>query len=321
MRRIVPTLTVLALVGTLSACAAAPTPEPTATAKPTVDVCDVQAGAASNAVTVTGDFGAEPVVSFPAGLTATETQRTAVITGGGDKLPAGGTASVSYVFYDGTTGKKLDSFGYADGENPTFTASADTLIPGLAKTIGCTTVGSRIVSVVPPADAFGDAGYEDIGVAPGDTVVFVVDVKAIVPNRANGADQPTVDGYPTVTLAKDGTPTITVPKSDPPTSLQVELLKKGDGTAVQETSTITLQYLGIDWATGVAFDQTWGTGPTTFTLDSVIPGLSNALVGQTVGSQVLAVIPPALGYGEKGEGTSPLAGETLVFVIDILAVG
>ena len=28
-----------------------------------------------------------------------------------------------------------------------------------------------------------------------------------------------------------------------------------------------------------------------------------------------------LGYGEKGEGSSPLAGETLVFVIDILAVG
>ncbi|WP_286277322.1 hypothetical protein [Naasia aerilata] len=36
---------------------------------------------------------------------------------------------------------------------------------------------------------------------------------------------------------------------------------------------------------------------------------------------MLAVIPPALGYGEKSDSnTSELAGKTLVFVIDILAI-
>ena len=52
-------------------------------------------------------------------------------------------------------------------------------------------------------------------------------------------------------------------------------------------------------------------------LASVVPGFAEALKGQTVGSQVLAVIPPDLAYGDAGQGPVP-GGATLVFVIDIL---
>ncbi len=55
-------------------------------------------------------------------------------------------------------------------------------------------------------------------------------------------------------------------------------------------------------------------------LSGVVAGWTQGLSGQTVGSQVLLVIPPALGYGEKSDtNTNELAGETLVFVVDILA--
>jgi peptidylprolyl isomerase len=52
----------------------------------------------------------------------------------------------------------------------------------------------------------------------------------------------------------------------------------------------------------------------------VIAGWVDGLVGQTVGSQILLVVPPSSGYGDAG---APAAGigptDTLVFVIDILA--
>jgi len=49
----------------------------------------------------------------------------------------------------------------------------------------------------------------------------------------------------------------------------------------------------------------------------LINGFLKAVEGQKIGSQVVAVIPPAEGYGDTEQGSIP-AGSTLVFVIDIL---
>jgi FKBP-type peptidyl-prolyl cis-trans isomerase len=148
-----------------------------------------------------------------------------------------------------------------------------------------------------------------------------MDIQSLVPTKAWGEDQAPVDGAPQVTLADDGAPTVAIPSTDAPTDLQVSVLKKGDGDVVPEAATVTVQYQGVQWDTGEVFDQSWGGVPATFSLDAVVPGFSSAIAGQTVGSQVLAVIPPALAYGEATEeNTSELAGKTLVFVIDILAI-
>ncbi len=49
----------------------------------------------------------------------------------------------------------------------------------------------------------------------------------------------------------------------------------------------------------------------------VITGWDTGLVGQTVGSQVLLVVPPDQGYGASG--TTGIKGtDTIVFVVDIL---
>lgn len=317
---LIPALSVLVL---LAGCSAATTStDADSTAAPSTDVCAVESGTASDSVTVTGDLGAEPTVTFDAGLSVDTTERTTVIEGTGDEVPAGGAAAVAYTLYNGTTGEKIDSYGWAEGENVSFTASTAAVLAGIAKTIGCETVGSRIVSVVAPDDAFGDSGYEDLGIAGGDSLVFVMDITALIPSRADGADQPAVAGMPTVALADDGTPTVTLPGGDAPTALQLAVLKKGTGATVAEGASVIVQYVGVKWSTGEVFDQSWGTaGPTAFSLTDVVPGFSQAVVGQTVGSQVLAVIPPSLGYGEAGaDTTSELAGETLVFVVDILAI-
>ena len=99
------------------------------------------------------------------------------------------------------------------------------------------------------------------------------------------------------------------------------MLKKGDGETVADGASVTVHYTGVIWATGETFDSSWTRGePATFSTSGVVEGFSAALVGQTVGSQVLAVIPPAQGYGDTPPESSGIgATDTLVFVIDILA--
>ncbi|MEK8228164.1 FKBP-type peptidyl-prolyl cis-trans isomerase [Oerskovia sp. M15] len=81
--------------------------------------------------------------------------------------------------------------------------------------------------------------------------------------------------------------------------------------------TIIAHYAGYK-LDGEQFEASWDAGtPATFPLTGVIAGWTQGLAGQTVGSQVLLVIPPSLGYGAS-EGHE-LQNETLVFVVDILA--
>ena len=127
---------------------------------------------------------------------------------------------------------------------------------------------------------------------------------------------------PTVKLADDGAPTVTIPKADPPAEEQIEVLKKGTGDVVAAGASVVLQYQGVIWGTGAVFDQSWGNGPVTLATTDVIEGFSDALIGQSVGSQVLVVIPPGKGYGDAGVSSAGISGtDTLVFVIDILSLG
>ena len=99
------------------------------------------------------------------------------------------------------------------------------------------------------------------------------------------------------------------------------MLKKGDGPAVASgRHGRSCNYTGVKWTDGMVFDSSWErVRPLTFTTTGVVDGFQQALEGQTVGSQVLVVIPPAAGYGAAESNEQDLAGETLVFVVDILA--
>jgi peptidylprolyl isomerase len=101
---------------------------------------------------------------------------------------------------------------------------------------------------------------------------------------------------------------------------QVETLVKGDGAKVGDQDTVTVDYVGINGRTGEEFDSSWKTGqPATFSLGpGMISGFNKALAGQTVGSRVVAAIPPEDGYGSQGNPQAGIQGDdTLVFVIDI----
>jgi len=291
--------------------------------------CDapVSSGAASDLVSVTGDFGSVPQVDFPTPLKTDSTQRSQIIEGDGPGLVLGQKVQVDLSVFNGTTGESIEKSSY-DGETTANFVLNEATIAGLTDGLLCAQVGSRIAVVASPEDAFGPAGGNaDIGVAEDDSIVFVLDVVKSYLTQADGAAQLPEAGLPAVVLAEDGTPGVIVPSADPPTDLEVGVLKKGDGDVVEDGAIVTVHYTGVIWDSKTVFDSSWAKGsPAAFvaadgttTEGGVIPGFANALIGQTVGSQIVAVIPPDQGYGDQASDTIP-AGSTLVFVVDILGV-
>ncbi|TFD67605.1 FKBP-type peptidyl-prolyl cis-trans isomerase [Cryobacterium sp. Hb1] len=277
-------------------------------------------GAASALISTSGDFGSAPDVSFPTPLKSSTTQRTQIIEGSGEKLEAGQMISAFMTMYNGTTGAAIQQAPF-DGSVAFPIALADTTLPGIVAGLLCAREGERIAVVISPDDGFGPAGgSEQLQLGTTDAVVVVVDiVKAYLP-RADGANQIVANGLPSVVLDENGVPGIVVPNGDAPTTLEMGVLKQGAGDKVKEGSTVTVNLAGVLWKEKTSFVSTWTNGsPVQMVPNAVIPGLATALIGQTVGSQIVAVIPPDQAYGDAVDATIP-AGSTLVFVVDILGV-
>ena len=131
---------------------------------------------------------------------------------------------------------------------------------------------------------------------------------------------------PSVSATAGTAPKVTIPKGvTAPTTLVAKTLIKGSGPVVTKGEDVVVQYTGVNWRTGQVFDSSWQRGlPYSFkigaTPSQVIPGWDKGLVGQTVGSRVLLVIPPGDAYGSAGQLQAGIKGtDTLVFVVDIIS--
>lgn len=291
----------------LSGCASAPAPEATP-------------GRSSDAVKVSGDFGEQPRVEFPTPLVPEETQCTEVIEGEGDRIGDGQFVLLGASVFNGATGEEIQTIGYGD-EGPA-RLPLDATLPAFREGLTCASEGSRVVVVASSQDLSGEAG--------GESVVAVFDVLRAFPARADGSPQLSRDGFPAVVLAPDGRPGITVPKADPPVDeeSEIEVLKRGAGAVVEDGDTVVVQYTAITWDDGEVVDSSWepraneAPGPRAVVVGEqgeMVQGFSNAVVGQTVGSQVGVIVPPSEGYGDQAGGAIP-ANATLFYVIDILGV-
>jgi peptidylprolyl isomerase len=244
-----------------------------------------------------------------------------VITGKGAKTTAGETLGLGLAAYNGTTGKAIaPSEGYGTGSPVTAKIDDTAFLPGFVRAAECLPIGSRSVLTTTAEGAFGQS-YAQLGVKKTDPIVIVTDVRSVPATRATGKPVAPTAGLPTVKLnAKTGEPSITIPKgAEPPTATTIAVLKQGNGETVQPGDTVTVQYKGILWRNGETFDASWSRGtPTSFQTTGVVAGFKKALEGQKTGSQVLAIIPPADGYGAAGNGDIK-GTDTIVFVVDILS--
>jgi len=118
-------------------------------------------------------------------------------------------------------------------------------------------------------------------------------------------------------------PEIEFPDFDPPADLVVTEIATGDGAEATAGSRVSVHYVGVAHSTGEEFDASYNRGePLTFQLGvgQVIAGWDQGVQGMKVGGRRQLVIPPHLGYGDRGAGGAIKPGETLIFVVDLLGV-
>ncbi|GAA1931147.1 FKBP-type peptidyl-prolyl cis-trans isomerase [Nocardioides lentus] len=118
-------------------------------------------------------------------------------------------------------------------------------------------------------------------------------------------------------------PEIDFPDFDPPSELQVTDLVVGDGPEATSGAQVSMHYVGVAHSTGEQFDASWDRGTpldVRIGVGQVIAGWDQGVPGMKVGGRRQLVIPPHLGYGDRGAGGVIKPGETLIFVVDLVAV-
>jgi peptidylprolyl isomerase len=264
-------------------------------------------------VSVSEDLGAEPTVEFAAPLEITSPQAEVVVPGDGAAIKDGDVLVWHDVYVDASTGEVLQSW-WQGGPAGGVQVNVDTIGQAAFDVFTTMTVGSRFVM----------AGWQQSADGQSYSLLQVADVERVIsPLRAEGEPGDPSGDYPEVTLGDDGAPSISgAGEGDAPSKTVRELLIQGTGEKTRKGDFLTMQYTGWKWSDGSQFDSSWERGaPFSFVQGEgkVIQGWDENLLGLEVGSQVMLVIPPAEAYGE-GEPTdeSPLTGETLIFVVDVL---
>lgn len=265
-------------------------------------------------IKVTGELGKKPSLVAPAPFKVDSTLVKVLSPGNG---PAADGKAPIRVNYYGVNTRTCEVFDSSFGSEPV-DFNLQQVIAGFKTGLVGQKQGSRVLIVIPGKDGYDAAGGRPPAIEKGDTLLFVVDLVTVPLSAPSGSPVAPKAGLPTVSGPVQA-PTVTVPRTKPPTELVVQPLISGTGAPVKAENTITANYQVVSWKTGKVVDQSFGVGPQTAQLSRLIKGWVTAIPGHKVGSRLLMVIPPNLAYPD-GKKSPPIeAGDTLVFVVDILA--
>jgi peptidylprolyl isomerase len=116
-------------------------------------------------------------------------------------------------------------------------------------------------------------------------------------------------------------PEVELPGGPVPEGLVIEDLVEGEGEQVAEDTLLTLHYIGVTWSGGEIVSS-WERGqPLIYRYGDGrwVDGWTSGLEGMREGGRRQIVVPPEFGYGNRSVPGIP-AGETLVFLVDLLEV-
>ncbi|HSN43293.1 MAG TPA: FKBP-type peptidyl-prolyl cis-trans isomerase [Propionibacteriaceae bacterium] len=283
-----------------------PSATPSATPKPIASL---------DVIKVTGEFGSAPKVTGPWPGVFAKSSVKVLKPGTGQTLVATDTVEINYYGVNARTGETFDQ---SWSRKTTATFSLAEVIQGFKQGLVGQKVGSRVLIGITGKDGYDSGGGSpDAGIEVGDSLVFVVDVISATLTGPEGTAVAPKAGLPTVVDNK-GVPVVTIPAgATQPTAIVVQPLIKGKGKAVAATDAITANYVMVSWNSGKVLESNFADGAQTGALGSLVPSWQK-LVGQTVGSRVMIVVPAKSDY-PTGSSAPPVAvTDTLVYIVDIL---
>ncbi len=328
MSKITAILISSALAISLTGCMSNSTPEVSAFdgVKPACET--FKGGSEIDAVKITAETGKVPTAEFAtaeagstikAPLAGIKTAQTKIVReGDGPTFTGDQLVNIEYAVFSSTSGVQLAASKW-DGTDAASQVFNSTSTKQLCDAISGAKQGSVVAFALPSTTDDPEGS------------LFVLELKKVYLGRANGSSNAPESGMPAVVLdPKTGQPGLIQPSFAAPTEFKRATLITGKGEPIKIGDSITVHYTGWVWSDdmGDPFDSSWvqrdaqtPVSPATFTLDeaNLISGFVKALDGITVGSQVIAVMPPGDAYGENGQGTIP-ANATLIFVIDVLGI-
>ncbi len=264
-------------------------------------------------VSASGKLGSKPDISFKTPFKVENQTHQVIQEGNGEVIRDGDRVCTRSLALDAKTGKVINSTWGQSSPECSIVISKKS-IPAYYDTFKGLKVNSTVAVGIDESGSGSSKATESYIMA----LTFVSRSKNLT--RAQGqkvTDLPS--DLPKISLDDKGKPSLDLNGYQPKGGLVVQPLIKGKGAKVGQHQSVSANYTGWLASDGKQFDSSWDRGQASdFSLDQVVKGWQQGLAGQTVGSQVLLVVPPDLGYGSQQQQKIP-ANSTLIFVVDILA--
>lgn len=272
-----------------------------------------------NGISAKGKPGSKPEISFDTPLKVENQSHQVIQEGDGDVIQDGDRVCTRSIAIDSKNGKEINSTW--DEETPECSIVIDkTSIPAYYDVFRGQKINTTIAIGIDDQQEGGQSGSgkDSQGSSYIMALTFVSKTKDL--KRAEGEKVKDIPAdLPKISLSNTGKPSLDLNNYKPTNTLVSQTLIKGKGAKVGEHQTVSANYTGWLASDGKQFDSSWDRGQASdFSLDQVVKGWQQGLAGQTIGSQVLVIVPPDLGYGDQEKSGIP-ANSTLIFVVDILA--
>ena len=309
MRRTIPILVILSLLGAACAGSDSEAAPDTAVEDSVDDVVDSSA-VADEAVT-DDSIESAPVptspdkptdIAFP-GEAPTKLEVTVLTEGDGPESELGDTVIVDYIGVRSLDGVEFDNSydrGTPFAVGPLGNAQ---VIAGWNDGLIGVQAGAQLQLDIPSELAHGEAARSEV-IRENEPLTFVIDVRSII-KQPDPADAPTESG---------------VEASEGATELSFEDLIEGAGVVLEEGQTAVLHLVLFRADNGAQLDSTWTDEPIQIPMDPTgFPALVQGMPGMNVGGRRAITAPPSLAFGDEGNPTIGLPADTdVVIVVDLL---
>lgn len=268
-------------------------------------------------ITITGDPGEKPDVTWNGKLETDKVSTEVLAEGDGEEVAQGDQVLAHIWIGNGVTQK--EAYSSYEAQPQRLTVDENQMGPVFVQGMEGHTIGSRVAITAPASDVFGPQGNAQLDIGNKDSVLLVIDLMDMyTPPKPKDVPEAQLPGI----VSKNGKPVrldfsgVDKPQQDG--DLLRSVVKEGDGKPVTTDMQVTANYLGSVYGAKKPFDESYSKKPVPFQLSSVVDGWTYGLEGVKVGSRVLLQIPPDLGYGAQAQQNIP-ANSTLYFVVDIVS--